>query len=99
MSAPSRSELKEMIREALIELLGGVQPNTTEQWVDLDKAWEKLGFPSYNACYKAVQSGLFREGKEIRDRRKPHSKKAKWQINLALANKRLLQDGEKRSRR
>jgi len=99
MSAPSQSELKEIVREILIELLGGIKPDESERWVDLDNAWKTLGFPSYNACYKSVQSGLFREGKEIRDRRKPGAKIAKWQINIALANKRLMQQGEKRSKR
>lgn len=103
MSASSRSEIKELMRElmpeVLIELLGGVQQNTSDQWIDLEDAWEKLGYPSYNALYKTVQSGLFREGKEVRDRRKPGAKLAKWQINVALANKRLTQAGEKRSRR
>ncbi|MBW4441896.1 MAG: hypothetical protein KME10_11795 [Plectolyngbya sp. WJT66-NPBG17] len=99
MSAPSKSELKEIVREILIELLGGVQASELDQWLDLREAWGRLGYPSYTACYKAVQAGLFREGKEIRDRRKPGAKIAKWQINIALANKRLLQSGEKRSNR
>lgn len=99
MTAPSRAELKELIREVLSEIFGGVKADTSDQWVDLDKAWERLGFPSYNACYKAVQSGLLREGKEIRDRRKPNAKHARWQINIELAGKRLMQSGEKRSNR
>ncbi|MBD1856592.1 MULTISPECIES: hypothetical protein [Leptolyngbya] len=107
MSAPLPAELKEFmrklareaVREVMIEMLGGVQPNTPDQWIDLEDAWEKLGYPSYSALYKTVQSGLFREGKEVRDRRKPGAKNAKWQINIELANKRLMQAGEKRSRR
>ncbi|MEP0918964.1 hypothetical protein NC981_19205 [Leptolyngbya sp. DQ-M1] len=99
MTAPSRAEIKELIREVFLEMCGGVQPDTSKQWLDLEQAWERLGFPSYHACYKAVQSGLFREGKEVRDRRRPGARRAKWQVNIALANKRLTQDGEKRSSR
>lgn len=96
----NREEVKSIVREVVLEILASVltgsQPENSEGWVDVHKAWESLGYPSYNALSKAIQSGLLREGKEIRDRRKPGARIARWQVNLAAAQKRLLQDPSKR---
>jgi len=88
--------VREVVREILDSVLAGSQPERSEEWVDAKKAWEPLGYPSYSALYKAIQSGLWREGREIRDRRKPGARIARWQVNLAAAQKRLLQDPSKR---
>lgn len=89
-----RAELKALVREILIEML---QPQPeSDQWHDLPKAWQPLGYPSYTALYKDCQRGLFRQGKELRDRRKPGAKLAKLQIDLAAARKRLQEDPAKR---
>jgi hypothetical protein len=90
-----RRELKQLVREVLIELLLEPQPESSD-WVDLPKAWQPLGYPSYDALYKDVQRGLFRQGKEVCDRRKPGAKLAKLQINLTAARKRLMEDPSKR---
>lgn len=71
-------------------------PNRREDWVDANKAWIPLGYPSYNALYNAIQCGLFREGTELRDRRNPGAKIARWQVNLSAVNKRLSQEHSKR---
>lgn len=91
----NRSELKEIVRELLLEI---IQSPSTEpdQWLDLADAWQSLGYPSYGSLYKDVQSGLFRQGKEVCDRRKPGAKIARLQINLAAARKRLQEDPSKR---
>lgn len=90
-----RSELKEIVRELLIEMIQSPSIGP-DQWLDLADAWQLLGYPSYSALYKDVQSGLFRRGKEVCDRRKPGAKKAQYQINLAAARKRLQEDPAKR---
>jgi hypothetical protein len=95
-----KEQIKTVVREVLIELLAPLlhieQPEPLEDWVDLQNAWQPLGYPSYNALYKAVQSGLLREGKEVCDRRKPGAKISRLQVDLVAARKRLRQDPSKR---
>jgi hypothetical protein len=88
----NREELKGIVRELLAEMFApivGNQPEPTEQWVPLQQAWQPLGYPSYDALYSDVHSGLFRQGKEVCDRRKPGAKIAKHQIDIVAARKRL----------
>ncbi|MFM2430626.1 MAG: hypothetical protein RLZZ511_1839 [Cyanobacteriota bacterium] len=94
-----RDELKSLIRELLPEALAevlspviGTQVDHGERWVSLKDAVEPLGYPSYNALHKAIQSGVFRLGKELRDRRNPGAKSARLQIHLGKAQKRLSED-------
>lgn len=93
-------EIKALIREVLAEtfapLLGIPQEEPAERWVDLADAWHPLGYPSYQALYKAVRSGVFREGVEVCDRRLPGAKTAQWQIDLIAARKRLKQNPRNR---
>lgn len=96
-----RDELKQIVREVVWEMvaatMGVTQPeSTTEQWVSLKSAWKPLGYPSYDALYKDVQSGLFRQGKELCDRRKPGARIARLQIDLVAARKRLRENPAKR---
>jgi hypothetical protein len=95
-----RDQIKQIVTEVLAELLAQTLAKTTEKqserWIALDKAWEELGYPSYSALYKDVNAGVFRVGKELRDRRKPGAKIARYQINIAVANKRLMEDPSKR---
>jgi hypothetical protein len=96
----NRDEVKQLIREVLVEMFFSVFKNSQQesdnQWVGLQQAWQPLGYPSYNALYKDVQAGLFRTGKELCDRRKPGAKIARLQIDLVAARKRLAQDPAKR---
>jgi hypothetical protein len=91
----SPEEIKAIVRETLAEMFG-VAPQTQDRWVSLQDAVDPLGYPSYDALYKGVTSGVFRVGKELRDRRKPGSRRPIYQINLALAEKRLSEDQSKR---
>jgi hypothetical protein len=87
-------ELEARMRRLLAEILGpllGSQPEPTEQWVSIKAAVKPLGYSSYDALYAAIQGGLFRQGKEIRDRRKPGAKISRIQVNLVAAQKRLNQ--------
>lgn len=90
-----RDEIKAIVREVLAEMLGISQP-VAEQWVNLQEAWQQLGYPSYTALYKDVQAGLFRDGKELCDRRKPGARKARWQLDVIAARKRLREHPAKR---
>jgi hypothetical protein len=95
----SREEIKTIVREVLAEIFVSAsqpQPQPAEEWVDLRSAWKTLGYPSYNSLYKAVQSGLLREGKEVCDRRLPGAKIARWQIDLVATRKRLRETGGNR---
>lgn len=91
-----KAQIKAIVREVLIEMLVQPTPIESPQWVDLKRALQPLGYPSYDALYKDVQRGLFRQGKEVCDRRKPGAKKAQWQIDLTAARKRLQEDPAKR---
>jgi hypothetical protein len=66
------------------------------EWVDASEAMEPLGFPSKSALYTAIATGLFRMGKEVRDRRLPGRQKPKYQLNIEACQKRLNTDPEKR---
>jgi hypothetical protein len=67
------------------------------EWINLNDAWAALGYSSYNALHSAFRRGLFREGKEVRDRRVPGAKRPRWQIHLGRAEQRLNTPPDKRS--
>lgn len=97
MNQHEESQIREVVIDVLRELVtsSSRQPKEAplpDKWVDLRKAWDLLGYPSYQALYKAVKSGLLRPGIEVRDRRKPGARIARWQVNLAAAHKRLKSD-------
>jgi hypothetical protein len=86
-------EVRAIVREELQRIFAGsTEAATPDRWVNLTDAVEPLGYPSYGALHKDVRAGVFRMGKEIRDRRKPGAKMAKLQINVQRAQKRLLED-------
>jgi hypothetical protein len=87
-----RDAIKQIVREVLGELLQASTGTQQTGWVALKDAVAPLGYPSYKALHKDVASGVFRSGKEIRDRRKPGAKMARLQINLDRAQKRLMED-------
>lgn len=93
MSTLDRDELKAMMREVFAEMIGvSVGGQSPTGWVNLKDAVSPLGYPSYKALHKDVVAGLFRMGKEVRDRRKAGAKLARLQINLERAQKRLMED-------
>jgi hypothetical protein len=77
-----RDEVKAIVREVLAEMLGAAIAPSDARWVGLQSAWRELGYPSYKALYEDVNQGLFRVGKEVRDRRKPGAKIARLQNKL-----------------
>lgn len=89
-------QIKKIVLEVLRDLILASSPEydstVPDKWVDLKKAWKILGYPSYGALYKAISSGLLRQGIEVRDRRTPGARIARWQVNLAAVQKRLKSD-------
>ena len=87
-------DIRAIVREELQKIFAGLTTSqaTTDRWVTLKDAVEPLGYPSYGALHKDVRAGVFRIGKEVRDRSKPGAKIARLQINLSRAHKRLLED-------
>jgi hypothetical protein len=96
MSLQNHDEIEAIVRKVVAEMFApllGNQPEPTEQWMSLRQAWKILGYPSYDALYGDVHNNvLFREGKEVCDRRKPGAKIARLQIDIVAARKRLKQD-------
>jgi hypothetical protein len=98
MSPDVRAEVEEIVRDVLVKLLTAASAPAVSQggWVSLKDAVVPLGYPSYKALHKDVAVGLFRLGKEIRDRRKPGAKVPRLQINIEKAQKRLSESQENR---
>ena len=92
------SQLKQAVRDVLAELLLGMQPTTpaNRQWYDTDPAYQMLGFDHPNQLREAVRGGLLRLGHEVRDRRKPNAKIARYQFHLEKCQKRLSEKPERR---
>jgi hypothetical protein len=97
----SESQLKQAVREVLLELLGvGIPAQATSpanrQWYDTDPAYQMLGFDHPKQLREAVSSGLLRIGHEVRDRRKPNGKLPRYQFHLEKCQKRLSERPERR---
>jgi hypothetical protein len=92
MLHPERSEIKEIVQEVLAEMLGMSGQQNQAGWVSLKDAVSPLGYPTYKALHKDLSAGVFRIGKEVRDRRKPGAKVARLQINIEAAQRRLGED-------
>lgn len=89
-----RAIVRQELRSLLAPLSDGDAPQT--EWVDANEASEELGFPNKAALYSAITAGLFRMGKEVRDRRLPGRKKPRYQFHLENCRKRLETDPNKR---
>ncbi len=93
------SQLKQAVREVLIEMLGlsDLNPvNSTRQWYDTDPAYQLLGLNDAEQLREAVRSGLLRMGHEVRDRRKPQAKLPRYQFHIEKCQKRLSERPERR---
>lgn len=93
----TRDEIRTIVREEVLKIFATLvsttgEPSKPDRWVDLKEAVTALGYPSYASLHKDCRAGVFRLGKEIRDRRKPGAKMARLQINIQRAQKRLLED-------
>lgn len=94
-------KVSQRVKQELRELLGialspaqDAQPSS--DWVDVNVAREQLGYPSNDALYRDVRDGLFRSGKEVRDRRRKGSVKPRYQFNLPACHSRLATDPSRR---
>ena len=87
-------DIRAIVREEILKIFATIatDPTPPDRWVALKDAVEPLGYPSYGALHKDVRAGVFRLGKEVRDRSKPGAKIARLQINIQRAQKRLLED-------
>lgn len=67
--------------------------------MDLKSAWEPLGLSGYDAIWRMVRDGRLRlgVGKEVRDIRSPGASRARYQVHIDRANKRLETPPEKRA--
>ena len=88
--------IEAVVRRELKKLFAHLIQQEPEEWVDANEAAKLLGFPSSKGLYEAIASGLFRQGKEVRDRRLPGRKKPRYQFHVPSCNKRLDQQPEKR---
>lgn len=91
----NEQEIRAIVRAEIISIFTG-QSSAEAGFTDIRKAWEPLGYPSYNAIYKDVKAGLLRPGKEVFDRRKPGAKLARWVVDIEAAKKRLREDPNRR---
>ncbi len=93
------NQLKQAVREVLIEMLGLSAPTltpSTRQWYDTDPAYQLLGLNDAEQLREAVRSGLLRIGHEVRDRRKPQAKLPRYQFHIEKCQKRLSERPERR---
>src|SRR6476646_3154870 len=82
-----------LVRQELAKMLG-LTPNNThpnQEWFNASQAYQILGYEKAKHLYEAVHSGLFRLGKEVRDRRSPGSHRATYQFHIARCEARLLE--------
>ncbi|MBD2020872.1 hypothetical protein H6F43_11845 [Leptolyngbya sp. FACHB-36] len=94
----SLSELEAVVeailRRKLAAMLGVGAPES--EWLDASAAYKVLGYPSLKALNDARKSGLYRLGTEVADRRKPGSKKPRYQYHIAMCQQRKQQNPDKR---
>jgi hypothetical protein len=95
------SQLKRWLAETLLamaEQLGAKpqQSRSRREWFNTAEAAAMLGYDDPRQLRQAVHSGLLRVGIEVRDRRKPNSRKPRWQFHVEQCHKRLKEKPEKR---
>lgn len=95
------SQLKQWLAETLMgmaENLGARSQKSLgrREWFDTAEAADLLGYDDPRQLRQAVSSGLFRIGIEVRDKRKPNGRKARWQFHVEHCHKRLKERPEKR---
>ncbi|MBD2054785.1 hypothetical protein H6F88_01890 [Oculatella sp. FACHB-28] len=93
IDAKVESKFRELLASFVSRLAGD---NSVSDWVDTNEACKRLGYPSPKSLYASIDSGLFRLGKEVRDRRNPGSQKAIYQFHVPSCEKRLSSDPSKR---
>lgn len=84
------------VKEILVKAFG-LTTNPDIEYLTTSEAWKVFGYKSPRQLYSAIESGLFRVGKEVQDRRSSTSTKALYYFNKQACLKRLNELPEKRS--
>ena len=90
VAALVRIELAKMLN------IGQQSPSGNQEWFNTNQAYKALGYEKPKHLYEAVASGLLRIGHEVRDRRKPGSRKPIYQFHVAKCQSRLLEQPDRR---
>ncbi|MFB6277440.1 MAG: hypothetical protein ABEI32_14985 [Halothece sp.] len=98
MTPEDKHELRQMIRQEIESALEQIKPEQTSQpqYLPTRKAAQALGYTNVQPLYRAIENGLFRIGKEVQDRRNPHSCYSNYYFNIPACQKRLNSLPEKR---
>ena len=91
-----KSQIKEAVREVLAEMLGVQHQDRIRQWYDIIEAYSLLDLKSAKQLREMIRSGLLRIGHEVRDRRSPGSRIARYQVHIQRSLERLQKPPEKR---
>ncbi len=91
-----KSQLKRVVREILAEMLGIEDRERTKQWYDINEAYKLLDLRSAKQLREMIRTGLLRIGHEVRDRRSPSSRVARYQVNIPKSLERLRKPPETR---
>jgi hypothetical protein len=86
--------LKELVREILGEIIA--QPSVPTGLLKPKDAIAHLGYSSQDELYDDITSGLLRPGREVFDRRRPGSTKARWVVDVAACKQRFAEDPQHR---
>jgi hypothetical protein len=82
-------EIKSLVLEMKSQMdSGSIESKPTANVVPLKKAWERLGYVSYAACWNKVSNGHYRAGKEAIDRRKPGAQRPDWYMDIEKCQER-----------
>ncbi len=96
LSVMSKSQIKQVIREILAEMLGVESGLNPRKMYPTSKAFTLLGYDRAEQLRDAVASGLLRLGKEVEDRRGPNAKIPRYYFDIDRCRKRLAELPQKR---
>jgi hypothetical protein len=54
----------------------------------LGEAWQLLGYRSRTSCWRKIDEGYYREGKEAFNRASPDAEKATWYLDIEACRRR-----------
>ena len=101
MTPEQEAMVRSIVRSELRRLIGGADDDSNSQWLDTNEAYRKLGYPTAKSLRQDVDSGLLRlsdgsHEREVRDRRKPGAKIARFQFHIANCQRRLNEASDRR---
>lgn len=85
------------VKSILMQAFGLSETKPDIEYLTSSQAWKAFGYKSQRQLYTAIESGLFRIGKEVQDRRTSTSTKAVYYFNKQACLKRLNELPEKRA--